>query len=74
MMKITKMTNVKLNKLHLVKKRRIQKYHARKIRRRFQAYDYSAFWNLCFLAFLGKAPSVGKVGKVKVELIYDERP
>lgn len=30
-----KKDNVKLNKLHLVKRRRMQKYHARKILRAF---------------------------------------
>ena len=34
-----KKDNVKLNKLHLVKRRRMQKYHARKILRTFSPYD-----------------------------------
>lgn len=33
-----KKDNVKLNKLHLVKRRRMQKYHARKILRAFSPY------------------------------------
>lgn len=42
---MTKKTDsIKLNQLHLIKKRRMQKYHARKILRAYKVYDLDGFW------------------------------
>lgn len=38
---VRKADSIKLNQLHLIKKRRMQKYHARKILRAFKGYEVS---------------------------------
>lgn len=52
---MTKKTDsIKLNQLHLIKKRRMQKYHARKILRAFKGYEVSDIFIFALHVFISK--------------------
>lgn len=52
---MTKKTDsIKLNQLHLIKKRRMQKYHARKILRTFKGYEVSDIFIFALHVFITK--------------------
>lgn len=52
---MTKKTDsIKLNQLHLIMKRRMQKYHARKILRAFKGYEVSDIFIFALHVFISK--------------------
>lgn len=52
---MTKKTDsVKLNQLHMIKIRRMQKYHARKILRAFKGYEVSDIFIFALHVFISK--------------------
>lgn len=51
-MKAHKKDNLKLTDLNRIKKRRMQKYHARKIIRVFKQYDLTDYWINILKAFI----------------------
>ena len=52
---MTKKTDsIKLNQLHMIKKRRMQKYHARKILRAFKDYEVSDIFIFALHVFISK--------------------
>lgn len=64
-----KRDNIKLNRIHLIKKRRMQKYHARKIIRAFAPYaSDSNIWIKITRLFLFNHLH----GRVRLELVYKE--
>jgi hypothetical protein len=61
-----KKDSVKLNRLHLVKRRRMQKYHARKIIRAFAHYAAEDdIWMKILRLFLNN----GLHGRVRLEIV-----
>lgn len=61
-----KKDSVKLNRLHLVKRRRMQKYHARKIIRAFAPYAAEDdIWMKTTRLFLNN----GLHGRVRLEIV-----
>ena len=62
-----KKDSVKLNRLHLVKRRRMQKYHARKIIRAFTPYTADcSIWLKITRLFLNNRLH----GRVRLEFVY----
>lgn len=51
---VRKTDSIKLNQLHLIKKRRMQKYHARKILRAFKGYEVSDIFIFVLHVFISK--------------------
>ena len=71
---VRKADSIKLNQLHLIKKRRMQKYHARKILRAFKGYEVSDIFIFALHIFLSKKniklkdPALAKtVGSVRIK-------
>lgn len=61
-----KKDNIKLNRLHLIKRRRMQKYHARKIIRAFTPYAApDDFWMNVTRLFLDNKLH----GRVRLEVV-----
>ena len=51
---VRKTDSIKLNQLHLIKQRRMQKYHARKILRAFKGYEVSDIFIFALHVFISK--------------------